>query len=680
MKNIDINKFNKAMDQLVESYADDKKVTEFERKVGASVCRAAELAMSDFKLNSNQPKFRVVSAPTGGSKTSSSIALLSLLANENKGFSGAYICKTIEECDEHYRTLKKLVDNDQLAVFNSLHKTNASPSLMLEKKRELGLEIEDHFDPKDLNNSRLIITTHTRWMKEEEYQTDLGVRKYKGIHRDLIVVDEEPDLFSIYPCQPHEVGELADLLSGSLNLQNDELKNKVLIHRFTKTLRKIQERMEKITDGAIREATYIPVDLVEEDEYEDVFKLTNQHIRMCLDKMSLNKNNYPNDRLNNILSFIQASAEGMGFHTRQGTSGFYAYKGSMSAESGTLVLDGSADLNGVYGLCKGMELVDVPTVDYRNVKLTHVTPREEFRNKMRPNHILRNAWSARPYMEWLQEYVTSVTPENAEILVVAKKDLLNYGLHKDQSDTYDSPFEADWNNRHVHFCNYGRGRGSNKWKNCKYVFLLGDWHLKTSSVIARIGSLKSSPASGLNLNKLGAARSKDPLVNIIRESHLLTTFKQMSARISLREIDDSGIASPAHVYSIDGDLPLLFSSKDKMFPNSPEVKIIGKDQVLEAATATQKLANLLVTSCSYYITNEELKETCGLNPNMIAKAFNSRLVKAIARAKGWERKKSIEVLGYGRGFVLVNETLSNQEGTSISFSIMGDLNRKVVIK
>ena len=26
MKNIDINKFNKAMDQLVESYADDKKV------------------------------------------------------------------------------------------------------------------------------------------------------------------------------------------------------------------------------------------------------------------------------------------------------------------------------------------------------------------------------------------------------------------------------------------------------------------------------------------------------------------------------------------------------------------------------------------------------------------------------------------------------------------------------
>ena len=49
---------------------------------------------------------------------------------------------------------------------------------MLEKKRELGLEIEDHFDSNNLNKTRLIITTHKRWMKEEEYQTDLGVRKY----------------------------------------------------------------------------------------------------------------------------------------------------------------------------------------------------------------------------------------------------------------------------------------------------------------------------------------------------------------------------------------------------------------------------------------------------------------------------------------------------------------------
>ena len=57
---------------------------------------------------------------------------------------------------------------------------------------------------------------------------------------------------------------------------------------------------------------------------------------------------------------------------------------------------------------------------------------------------------------------------------------------------------------------------------------------------------------------------------------------------------------------------------------------------------------------------------------MIAKALNSKLVSAIASAKGWKRKKSIEVLGYGRGFILVKETLSNQQETSILIEFQKD--------
>ena len=74
------------MDQLMSDFSPPRVSTSFERKVGASLCKASELTMSD-KL----PKFRLVSAPTGGSKTTSSIALLAMLANEDKGFTGAYI-------------------------------------------------------------------------------------------------------------------------------------------------------------------------------------------------------------------------------------------------------------------------------------------------------------------------------------------------------------------------------------------------------------------------------------------------------------------------------------------------------------------------------------------------------------------------------------------------------------
>ena len=241
------------MDQLMSDFSPPRVSTSFERKVGASLCKASELAMSD-KL----PKFRLVSAPTGCSKTTSSIALLAMLANEDKGFTGAYICKTIEECEYVYRRLNKLVDPSVLAVYSSLHKHEASPTKLLEKKKELGLEIYDHFDAQDLFSSRLIITTHSRWKKEYDDEVDLGVRKYKGNQRNLIIIDEEPELFSIFPCLPYEVGELVDRLSGLVHQEEVLPKDTKVIHKFTTALRSIQQRMERITDGAIREATYIP--------------------------------------------------------------------------------------------------------------------------------------------------------------------------------------------------------------------------------------------------------------------------------------------------------------------------------------------------------------------------------------------------------------------------------------
>ncbi len=72
MKNIDVNKFYKTMDQLMSDFSPPRVSTSFEKKVGASLCKASELAMSD-KL----PKFRLVSAPTGGSKTTSKYSFVS---------------------------------------------------------------------------------------------------------------------------------------------------------------------------------------------------------------------------------------------------------------------------------------------------------------------------------------------------------------------------------------------------------------------------------------------------------------------------------------------------------------------------------------------------------------------------------------------------------------------------
>ena len=126
----------------------------------------------------------------------------------------------------------------------------------------------------------------------------------------------------------------------------------------------------------------------------------------------------------------------------------------------------------------------------------------------------------------------------------------------------------------------------------------------------------------------------------------------MSARISLRNIDDRGVAQRAHVFSIDGDLSLLISWKERMFPNSPELEYIGRT-IDEGSSISQKFADLLLTSESLVLTANDLLYKCGLKPNMIVKALESRLVKPILQNRGWKRVRSVEYLGYGRGFLLV---------------------------
>ena len=163
--------------------------------------------------------------------------------------------------------------------------------------------------------------------------------------------------------------------------------------------------MADLTDTSIDKATYIAADLIEDVEYEYIFKLNEKKLKGILESNSKQKDDSSYNKLLDTIFFLQSTAEGRGFHTRQGNKGFYAYKGTISAEAGTMILDGTAELNKTYSMCKGMEFVDVPLVDYKNIELIHVTPPPEFKNKLRPEQIMKSAVRARPYMKWLRAFI-----------------------------------------------------------------------------------------------------------------------------------------------------------------------------------------------------------------------------------------------------------------------------------
>ena len=152
-------------------------------------------------------------------------------------------------------------------------------------------------------------------------------------------------------------------------------------------------------------------------------------------------------------------------------------------------------------------------------------------------------------------------------------------------------------------------------------------------LLYHIGAITDKKVSNLYLNTLGASRSKDPLVKAIRDSHLLTNFKQMAARSRLRKINDEGVASHSIIYSVDGDLLLLLIWKDILFPGSTDLKIIGKEKWNDSDTSTQKLADLLVTSSKQYITFKEIQEKYGIHYKKIGKVLNR--AKLLNQFKSW---------------------------------------------
>ena len=93
--------------------------------------------------------------------------------------------------------------------------------------------------------------------------------------------------------------------------------------------------------------------------------------------------------------------------------------------------------------------------------------------------------------------------------------------------------------------------------------------------------------------------------------------------------------------------------KDTLFPGSPDLKFRGKEKLNESDTSTQKLADLLVTSSKDFITFQEIQDKCGIHKRKISQALKSKTVKPILTAGGWIKKKVSEVLGSGRGLLLV---------------------------
>ncbi|NCC26320.1 MAG: hypothetical protein EOM25_14170 [Deltaproteobacteria bacterium] len=598
----------------------------------------------------------------------STMALLLHAMRASHNFSGAFITETIEEAHEIFMSLRRFLDRDDLAIFTSLHRPNANHDDLVEAREERGIDITETFTEKEFAQARLVVCTHTRWKSDIEGKKDRGVLRWKGRLRDLVVVDEDPKLDLIWARQPHYVAALADSMSGTVVANEARAFGFTDTHPVVPHLRSVTQKMAELKDQERRKVlesgfTFTP------DEKEAILSLTWEDVSARLAHLPPAQARKIGDRHWGTVEFLKAAITGRFFYSRTTDSAFHAYQRALPAQPNTVILDGTADLNQMYVIGGNVSFVTGMTPDYSKVQVNHVTPPPQFIGKMRPKEIIGNAYKTRDYLTWLKQFVVAHTEPGEEVLVYGKKDLLAMKFQKlfledDEpalAGRVDTKATVNWEGRTIHFANFGRGRGSNKWKNCTVYVRLGDHYMPKGTMVAKIGSVTGQAFSPADLDKLSSGKTSDPMYREAQNSHLLISNKQDAARICIRNIDKDAKAQAGRLYLVDVDYQLISNNLNRLFPGVEKVRRldadgqeigIGKAAEGVKLSGPQKLALLLQETELVVLTASDVKEETGILSSKIDRTLHSPAVAPVLKANGWRKTTKREVGLSGKGWVL----------------------------
>ncbi len=631
--------------------------------------------------------FTALSAATGAGKSTSACALMVYLAR-TQWHTSAYVVPTIAVAEEIHRHLLKLTEGTAytVACWTSVHKANAS-SRVLDQYAEQNVVPARRYTEQQFKAAQLVVTTHDRWKHELTTGTDLGVLKCNGGDRDLVVVDEEPELEYTVVRQPEDVSALASLLAPPDVAPEGAAHGFTAVHPAADTLAVVHERMRAIKDNATGQFLRT-AEVVTEADAETLASVDRRELTGRIALLSIADRQAALELHLGTLQFLKLCAQGRVFYTRGNDGGFYAYGSPAAPQPRHLILDGTADLNGMYAIGKHVSVVNPFPANYERVRLHAVKlPREltkEIGGKMNDKGMLRNDETVATYLRWFVPFLLEHTSEGQKVLVYAKKSLLDFGVHR-QAEFNDS---TDRSNRYVtalhgrtiHWCSFGRGRGLNTWKECSAYFRLGDFHLKHAVVLSRIAAVTGERYTAADLRRLNSGNVRDARIEAAQAAHLAVSNKQDAARVCVRKLDSEGKAEAADLFMVGCELGPLQAYRERMFPGSPEYRMIGyvtdsKGQLGETPHhekvhpdsaafrqnrspkdgAAARIAELLLATELKRLTMADLQDRCRMRSRDAARTLASGPVTDAMAARRWTlvTRKSLGLPG--KGNVLVRQ-------------------------
>lgn len=593
-----------------------RSITAFDRSVAATILDAGRQAMQD--RASDHAMYRVVSAPTGSGKSSFAFGLITALVETQPDASAVFLCQTIDQCEETYRELVKLIGTARLAIWTGAHDRSRTDDWTI---ANYGFVPLARFSKDDLDAYPVIIATHALYKGVDGAKA----QTFLGSPRTLTIIDERPDEVALFDIDQGDVRKVRDWM-----------------------MRKYGEKSAAfiaVTDlDAYLEAVW-NAPRAGMGSYK-ALKLSSQSWFNSVEADFLGRDEEVEEVVRNVIGFARALATGYAFMSRfDSPKGgcFVGYRLAMPVVPGTVLLDATSDIDGVTPLVSWRSQVPSPKVSFDNLTVTLLAPPRLGKGRGRNiKDITRSAKTAEPYAAWIKETVIARTEPGELVLVIAHKAMFDHRYLPDNDSLSDDA--VVWEGRKVAFSHWGTGIGSNRWKHATSVFLFGEFYAPRRVFVGQYHGLVDQPASTSALASIRGPRTNHEHFRALEEGHLLRWMKQLAMRGNARNVSAEGVCGRQKLF-ITTDFDRFLRHRANLFPGAELVidpSVMGGETKARGAEA---IAALLLTTDDDQLTSIQVMERTGVDLGKHGvRLMASPALQVAMRDAGWSLNP-----GRGRG-------------------------------
>jgi hypothetical protein len=505
--------------------------------------------------NTTPPRLHVVSAPMGTGKTTFTIAFIVTMTRMSQRYAHmpqgcVYLTDQIVKADTMYRELVRFLPN-QVAIWTSDHDKSCT------EPRRVRNPIA-RFSKGELANYPVAIATHALFQSAGSDEARVVVRDGEMAPRALTLVDEQMEDVITHSTSLAATAKVMEFL-------HDEGASDVIPHVDTL----IGFMAAKVASGSKLEK---PED--DRASWSVVEKLDWFTTKEATWFAQSNKGRIPD--IEAVFGFAQAMVRDYAFIV-SGAGGprFIGCEPRHAIVPGMVLLDATADLDGVTQLCPWRVHSQVPHARYDDLEVVHVLPCTE----QRLNEYFREAENRTTYADWMKEVIQEQLQPGQHGLVVCKKTLIDKRNIPDWPDIdarwsdvlgeeADKPYTWTLEGRLLAVTYWGgAGVGSNRWQNADVVFLFDEHFLPTGAFIGRTQGLLLAPTKSGPVANMSTTNTKSDEVTRISEGHLLRWTKQMGMRGCARRFNAQGMCGKQKIV-VTGDYERLLLNVGLLFPGS----------------------------------------------------------------------------------------------------------------